>query len=155
MVEKLLGRIDGAAFSRALLDHLQQLSASRRRVRWVTGWAIKRPGQQANALLPEKVWTAALRQDGKVHEIKGLDGDMRCYQVVELTGLRDLTGWPTGMRLIVRRLKPSRRDAKQGKPSRNTPAGATRVSPRTSPEPGSFSSTTSPNSSPTSRKQST
>ncbi|MFE8993891.1 hypothetical protein ACFYMI_39960 [Streptomyces collinus] len=121
MVEKLLGRIDGAAFSVALLDHLQQLSTSRRRVRWLTGWAIKRPGQQANALLPEKVWTAALR----FHEIKGLDGDMRCYQVVELTGLRDLTGWPTGMRLIVRRLKPSRRDAKQGKPSRNTPAGAT------------------------------
>ncbi|OAH10016.1 hypothetical protein STSP_66710 [Streptomyces jeddahensis] len=33
--------------------------------------------------------------------------------VAELTGLRDLTGRPTGMRLIVRRLKPSRRDAKK------------------------------------------
>ncbi|WP_436949829.1 hypothetical protein [Streptomyces sp. SudanB52_2052] len=30
-----------------------------------------------------------------------------------MTCLRDLTGWPTGLRLIVRRLKPSRRDAKK------------------------------------------
>ncbi|WP_052032295.1 hypothetical protein [Streptomyces viridochromogenes] len=64
-------------------------------------------------MLPEKVWTAALRQDGKVHEIKGPDGDMVSYHVAEWTCLRDLTGWPTGLRLIVRRLKPSRRDAKK------------------------------------------
>ncbi|MFG2563684.1 transposase [Streptomyces sp. NPDC048496] len=34
---KLLIRIDGAAFSHALLDHLASLTTSRRRVRWVTG----------------------------------------------------------------------------------------------------------------------
>ncbi|MFF7161777.1 hypothetical protein ACFZBP_10435 [Streptomyces sp. NPDC008086] len=58
--------------SHALLDHLQQLSPSRRRVRWVTGWAVNATVEQAIALLPAKGWTAALRQDGKVHEIKGL-----------------------------------------------------------------------------------
>ncbi|MEU1853808.1 hypothetical protein ABZ499_32240 [Streptomyces sp. NPDC019990] len=73
---KLLVRIDGAAFSHALLDHLHQLSTSRRRVRWVTDWAVNATDEQAIALLPAKVWTAALRQDGKVHEIKGPDSDM-------------------------------------------------------------------------------
>lgn len=129
---KLLVRIDGAAFSHALLEHLQALTTSRRRVRWVTGWAINATDERAIALLPENVWTAALRQDGEVHEIKGPDGEWLSYQVAELTGARDLTGWPEGMRLIVRRVKPSRRDAKKP-PSRNTPAGATRSSPRTSP----------------------
>lgn len=110
---KLLIRIDGAAFSHALLDHLQTLTTSRRRVRWVTGWAINTTDEQAIALLPEQVWSPALRQDGEPHEIKGPDGEWISYQVAELTGLRDLTGWPKGMRLIVRRVKPSRRDAKK------------------------------------------
>jgi len=108
---KLLVRIDGAAFSHDVLDHLQSLTTSRRRVRWVTGWAINEADEGAIALLPEKVWTAALRQDGAVHETRGPDGDTVTYQVAELTGVRDLTGWPEGMRLIVRRVKPSRRDA--------------------------------------------
>jgi hypothetical protein len=110
---KLLVRIDGAAFSHDVLDHLQSLTTSRRRVRWVTGWAVNETDERAIALLPESVWTAALRQDGEVHEIKGPDGEWLSYQVAELTGLRDLTGWPAGMRLIVRRVKPSRRDAKK------------------------------------------
>jgi hypothetical protein len=110
---KLLVRIDGAAFSHEVLDHLQQLTTSRRRVRWVTGWAINDTDEAAIARLPEEVWTAALRQDGQLHEIKGPDGERISYQVAELTGLRDLAGWPQGMRLIVRRVKPSRRDAKK------------------------------------------
>jgi hypothetical protein len=110
---KLLVRIDGAAFSHEVLDHLESLTTSRRRVRWVTGWAINTTDEDAIALLPEHVWTAALRQDGTVHEIKGPDGERLSYQVAELTGVRDLTGWPEGMRLIVRRVKPSRRDAKK------------------------------------------
>lgn len=110
---KLLVRIDGAAFSHDVLDHLQTLTTSRRRVRRVTGWAVNTTDEAAIALLPETVWTAALRQDGDVHEIKGPDGRWLTYQVAELTGLRDLTGWPPRMRLIVRRVKPSRRDAKK------------------------------------------
>ena len=110
---KLLIRIDGAAFSHGLLEHLQALTTSRRRVRRVTGWAINTTDEQAIARLPENVWADALRQDGEVHEIKGPDGDKVTYQVAELTGLRDLSGWPEGMRLIVRRVKPSRRDLKK------------------------------------------
>ncbi|WP_338675280.1 transposase [Streptomyces sp. SCSIO 30461] len=110
---KLLIRIDGAAFSHDVLGHLQSLTTSRRRVRWVTGWAINDADEKAITRLPEKVWTAALRQDGQLHEIKGPDGEWLSYQVAELTWVRDLTGWPEGMRLIVRRVKPSRRDAKK------------------------------------------
>ncbi|MFD8079947.1 transposase [Streptomyces sp. NPDC059718] len=110
---KLLIRIDGAAFSHDVLDHLQTLTTSRHRVRWVTGWAINDTDEQAIALLPENVWTAALRQDGGVHDLKGPDGDCVSYPAAELTGVRNLTGWPARMRLIVRRVKPSRRDAKK------------------------------------------
>ncbi|MET9915297.1 transposase [Streptomyces sp. NPDC006476] len=110
---KLLVRIHGAAFSQGILDHLTALTTSRRRVRWVTGWAIHTTDEQAIARLPEQVWTNALRQDGEVHEITGPDGDLVAYQVAELTGLRDLTGWPARARLVVRRVKPSRRDAKK------------------------------------------
>ncbi|MHA6764035.1 transposase [Streptacidiphilus sp. PAMC 29251] len=110
---KLLVRIDGAAFSHGLLDHLQALTTTRRRVRFVTGWAINQADEQAIALLPRHVWTAALRQDGSIHEIEAEDGGTVTYQVAEITGLRDLSGWPTGLRLIVRRVKPSRRDAKK------------------------------------------
>ncbi|MEV6949313.1 hypothetical protein AB0N07_46895 [Streptomyces sp. NPDC051172] len=38
---------------------------------------------------------------------------MVTHQVAELTGLRDLTGWPAGVQLAVRRVKPSRRDPKK------------------------------------------
>lgn len=110
---KLLIRIDGAAFSHDLLDHLTSLTTSRRRVRWVTGWAIHAMDEEAIARLPQKLWTDALRQDGGLHEITGPDGTTVTYQVAELTGLRDLTGWPEGTRLVVRRVKPSRRDLKK------------------------------------------
>ncbi|MFG3026356.1 hypothetical protein ACGFZQ_49090 [Streptomyces sp. NPDC048254] len=46
---KLLVRIDGAAFSHEVLDHLQSLTTSRRRVRWVTGWASNATDEQAIA----------------------------------------------------------------------------------------------------------
>ncbi|MGW2572778.1 hypothetical protein [Streptomyces sp. NPDC001537] len=71
----LLIRIDGAAFSHDVLDHLQTLTTSRRPVRRVTGCALNATDEQAIALLPENVWTAALRQDGEVHEVKGPDGE--------------------------------------------------------------------------------
>jgi hypothetical protein len=111
---RLRSRLRARQIRHDVLDHLQQLTTSRRRVRWVTGWAINETDEQAIALLPENVWTAALRQDGDPHEIKGPDGEWISYQVAELTGVRDLTGWPEGMRRIVRRgqaLAPRREEA--------------------------------------------
>ncbi|CAM5339346.1 hypothetical protein SALBM311S_08129 [Streptomyces alboniger] len=41
----------------------------------MTGWAINTADEEAIALLPEHVWTTALRQDGELHEITGPDGE--------------------------------------------------------------------------------
>ncbi|MFI7300018.1 hypothetical protein [Streptomyces sp. NPDC050121] len=41
------------------------------------------------------------------------DRGVALVQPAEPTGLRDLTAWPPGARLIVRRVEPSRRDAKK------------------------------------------
>jgi len=48
-------------------------------------------------LVPKKVWTPALDADGGIRE----GGDN-----AELTGLLDLSTWPPGMRVIVRRERP-------------------------------------------------
>ena len=47
--------------------------------------------------MPEHVWIPATDADGGVRE----GGD-----VAELTGLLDLTGWPAGIRIIMRRERP-------------------------------------------------
>lgn len=47
--------------------------------------------------MPRKVWTAAIDADGDIRD----GGD-----VAELTGLLELTKWPEGMRVIVRRERP-------------------------------------------------
>ena len=61
------------------------------------GFAVKENVRDAIAKLPKKVWTAAIDADGDVRE----GGD-----VAEITDLLDLSGWPDGMRLIVRRERP-------------------------------------------------
>ncbi len=48
-------------------------------------------------LIPAQVWQAAIDSDGAVR-----DGAW----VTELTGLLDLTAWPPGMRVIVRKERP-------------------------------------------------
>jgi hypothetical protein len=48
-------------------------------------------------LVPEGVWTPAVDGDGELRD--GAD-------VAEFTDLLDLTGWPEGMRVIVRRERP-------------------------------------------------
>lgn len=48
-------------------------------------------------------WETSLHQDGSIQ-----DG----YAVAELTALNTREGWPDGMRLIVRRVRPSRRQTK-------------------------------------------
>jgi Transposase DDE domain group 1 len=51
----------------------------------------------AIARLPAKVWTPAVTADGEVREHA---------DVVEITDLLDLSGWPDGMRVILRREHP-------------------------------------------------
>lgn len=89
---KVLIRIDGAGGTHELLDWLE-----RQRLSYSVGFTL--PGNTAELLthIPDKAWTAAL----DAH-----DQDRDGAWVAELTGLLDLTGWPKGMRVIVRKERP-------------------------------------------------
>jgi hypothetical protein len=94
----LLIRADGAGSSHGLLDWLTAQGAKRgRTVEYSVGYATNAKVREAIAKVPKTVWTPATNADGDVRE----GGD-----VVEITNLLDLTGWPAGMRLIVRRERP-------------------------------------------------
>ncbi|MEO3807352.1 transposase [Nonomuraea sp. B1E8] len=82
---------------------MQGLNTTRRTVRFTVGWKITDVDEAAIARLPADAWQSAVRQDGKVHPHA---------QVAELTGLDErAAAW--GIRLLVRRVKPSARDARQ------------------------------------------
>jgi hypothetical protein len=101
---KILVRVDGAGATHGLLEHLEALNTTRRTVRYTVGWKITDTDEQAIAKLPESAWETSLTQDGSLQE---------GYFVAELTGLNTREEWPEGMRLIVRRVRPSRRHLKK------------------------------------------
>ena len=104
MRSRLLVRVDGAGASHELIAHLLSLTSRRRTVLFTCGWAITEADEQAIRLLPADAWQAAVDQDGTVQ--KGT-------AVAEITHLMSrAAGWPAGLRWIVRRTKPSRRQAK-------------------------------------------
>ena len=101
---KLLVRVDGAGASHELITRLLSLATSRRRVLFTCGWAITTAEEQAIGLLPASAWQPAVDQDGAVQDDK---------HVAEVTHLLSRAGrWPGGLRWIVRRARPSRRQAK-------------------------------------------
>ena len=89
---RVLIRIDGAGGTHELLDWLvtQRLSYS-------VGFTLPTDVLPLIATIPSHVWTPAYDADGKIR-----DGAW----VAELTGLLNLTGWPTGMRVIARKERP-------------------------------------------------
>ncbi len=104
MRTRLLVRVDGAGASHELITHLLSLASRRRTVLFTCGWAITEADERAIAMLPAAAWQAAVDQDGAVQEDK---------HVAEITRLLSrAAGWPAGLRWIVRRTKPSRRQAK-------------------------------------------
>ena len=104
MRSRLLVRVDGAGASHELISHLLSLATPRRRVLFTCGWAITAADEQAIGLLPSGACQAAVDQDGAVQEDK---------HVAEITHLLGRAGnWPAGLRWIVRRTRPSRRQAR-------------------------------------------
>jgi len=94
----LLVRCDGAGASHDLLDWLTEQGQVRgRRLEYSVGYAVTEKIRDAIKLVPAHVWTPASDADGGIRE----GGD-----VAELTGLLDLSTWPEGMRIIVRRERP-------------------------------------------------
>jgi hypothetical protein len=104
MRSRLLVRAGGAGASHELITHLLSLTTGRRTVLFTCGWMITAADEQAIRLLPAAAWQAGLDQDSTVQEDK---------HVAEITHLMSrAVGWPAGLRWIVRRTKPSRRQMK-------------------------------------------
>jgi Transposase DDE domain group 1 len=104
MRSKLLVRVDGAGASHELIAHLLSLASRRRTVLFTSGWMITAADEEAIGLLPAAAWQAAVDQEGLVQEDK---------HVAEITHLLSRAGrWPAGLRWVVRRTRPSRRQAK-------------------------------------------
>jgi Transposase DDE domain group 1 len=78
-------------------DFLAWLSSPGRRLHYSVGMTITEDMQQAILALPDRVWEPAYDAGGQVRP---------GAWVAELTGLLDLTGWPEGMRVIVRKERP-------------------------------------------------
>ena len=78
-------------------DFLNWLASPGRRLHYSAGMTITEDMQQAILALPDRVWEPAYDAAGRVRP---------GAWVAELTGLLDLSGWPAGMRVIVRRERP-------------------------------------------------
>lgn len=88
----VLVRVDGAGATHQLLDWLVA-----RRVQYSTGYTLGLDTVPIIEALPGDAWQPALTADGQIK-----DGAF----VAELTGMLDLTGWPAGMRIIIRKERP-------------------------------------------------
>jgi hypothetical protein len=101
---RLLVRVDGAGASHELISHLLSLSSRRRTMLFTSGWAITEADEDAIRKLPAPARKPAVDQDGTVQQDK---------HVAEITHLmRRAADWPAGLRRIVRRTEPSRRQAR-------------------------------------------
>ena len=90
--KSVLVRIDGAGGSHQVIEAL-----TRRRLAYSVGFTLPDNTPDLLRLIPKDVWTPAYDAHDQVR-----DGAW----VAELTGLMDLSGWPPGMRVIVRKERP-------------------------------------------------
>ncbi|MDP9435555.1 MAG: IS1380 family transposase, partial [Actinomycetota bacterium] len=89
---KVLIRTDAAGCTHAVLDwlHAQRLSYS-------VGFPLPDNAADLVAVIANQAWSPAYASDGQIRP---------GAWVAELTGLLDLSGWPPGMRVIVRKERP-------------------------------------------------
>ena len=89
---QVLIRADSAGATHAFMKGCRE-----RGVRYSVGLAVDQKIQDAITLVPADLWQSAISSDGELRE----NGE-----IVELTGLLDLTAWPTGSQVICRRERP-------------------------------------------------
>jgi hypothetical protein len=92
VVHPMLAQADSAGASHGFVDALRV-----RNIGFSIGFPIDGAVRDALMLVQEEDWTPAVETDGSVR-----DG----AEIVELTDLVDLDGWPEGTRLICRRERP-------------------------------------------------
>jgi hypothetical protein len=98
---KAMVRVDGAGASHDLIKHLLSLSSKRKTLLFTTGWMITAADEDAIRKIPAAAWKPGTCQDGTAEQEK---------DTAEITGLLSRAeNWPEGLRWIVRRVKPSRR----------------------------------------------
>lgn len=90
--KKVLIRVDGAGATHDLLDWLH-----RQRLSYSVGFGLTQAVVDTLAALPATDWQPAYNADGEPRP---------GAWVVEATGLMSLSGWPSGMRVIVRKERP-------------------------------------------------
>ena len=78
-------------------DYLAWLTKPGRRLAYSVGFTITQDAQDAILNIPARAWTAAYDADGLVRP---------SAWVAEITGMLDLSSWPPGMRVIVRKECP-------------------------------------------------
>ena len=103
--KKVLVRNDSGGGTHEFVRYCQQ-----RRRQCSVGFTLTETTAAAVDRIPEHVWTPAYDAGGEIR-----DG----ARVAELSGLLDLTGWPSGMRVIVRAERP-RCTCRQIRPCRST-----------------------------------
>jgi hypothetical protein len=91
---RVLIRTDSGGGTHEFLAWLTRPSC---RLHYSVGMTITEDMHQAILTLPDRVWEAAYDAGGEVR---------RGAWVAELTGLLDLSSWPDGMRVIVRKERP-------------------------------------------------
>jgi Transposase DDE domain group 1 len=89
---EILVRADSAGATHGLVDYCREA-----RMRFSVGYELTETVRQAILEIPEEAWVPALDQDGSVRK----NGE-----VCEITDSVDLSAWPEGCRLIVRRERP-------------------------------------------------
>ncbi|MGF2946858.1 IS1380 family transposase [Mycobacterium sp. Lab-001] len=89
---KVLVRADAGGATHDFLNYL-----TKRRLSYSIGFGLTETIATAIEKIPDQAWTPAYDSDGGIRE---------GAWVAEATGLVDLSGWPPGMRLIVRRERP-------------------------------------------------
>src|SRR5680860_1590270 len=85
-------RFDSAGATHGLLDWAREGG-----IRFSVGFDLTESVREAISRIPDQRWVSALAQDGSPR-VNG--------EVAEATDLIDLSGWPEGSRLIVRRERP-------------------------------------------------
>jgi hypothetical protein len=89
---EILVRADTAAATHGLTDYCREQD-----MRFSVGYELTEPVRTAILAIPEDAWVAALDQDGSARA----NGE-----VAEITASVELSQWPPGSRLIVRRERP-------------------------------------------------
>jgi hypothetical protein len=89
---EILVRADSAGATHGLADYCRDA-----KMRFSVGYELTEQVRAAILQIPEDAWVVALDQDG---------GERENGQVAEITDSVDLSSWPQGSRLIVRRERP-------------------------------------------------